>query len=160
MISHCTSSGSWSVNLPSSLCCGPSHLRPPPNPRPVFPLPHPSSHNLPPSSSLTPSNAASCPRIFAFAVPFCRKCFSSAYHLDDSFTSFRSWLRCHLLTEAIPDHLGGVKMAVKSVSLPPSPLPWEVELISPALESELGHVVALISQMQQKWCCASSGPGF
>lgn len=46
MISHCTSSGSWSVNLPSSLCCGPSHRRPPPNPRPVFPLPHPSSHNL------------------------------------------------------------------------------------------------------------------
>ena len=37
-------------------------------------------------------------------------------YLDDSFSFFTSWLRCHLLTEAIPDHLGGFKMSVKSVT--------------------------------------------
>ena len=159
MISHFSSRESWPINLPSRLLW----LHPPASTT-QFQASLPFARSLLQSQVasfqfLDPSNASFCLRIYAYAVPLYQKCFSRAYYLGDCFSSFRSWPRCHLFIEAIPDHLGGLKMAVKSVLLPPPPLPWKVEFISIALESELSPIVALISQMQQKWCCASSGPG-
>lgn len=121
MISHFSSRESWPINLPSRLLW----LHQPASTT-QFQARLPFVKSLLQSQVaffqfLDPSNASFCLRIYSYAVPLYQKCFSQAYYLGDCFSSFRSWLRCHVFTEAIPDHLGGLKMAVKSVLLPPCP---------------------------------------
>ena len=112
---------SWPINLPSRLLW----LHPPASTT-QFQASLPFARSLLQSQVasfqfLDPSNASFCLRIYAYTARLYQKCFSWAYYLGDCFSSFRSWLRCYLFTEVIPDHLGGLKMAVKSVLLPPLP---------------------------------------